>query len=203
MASSFSTQGGSTTTPSNITQANVSETGATSGSAGGLGQELRGDAKNLADTATQRLQGEVDARKGGAVSQVQSLSSALGETAQKLGDDTPSWLRSALEQGAQTLEQFAKTVEQKDAQALGRDAQRLARENPGTFLAGCTLAGFLAARVFKAGASSASTGSGESSMNSGNGMGGVSGISSGMGSGTGQQSSASTDTSIYVPEAVS
>ncbi len=198
MASSFSTQGGSTTTPSNTTQANTTGTSSSPRSTGGLGEELRGDAKNLAGTAKERLQSEVDARKGGAVSQVQSLSSALGETAQKLGDDTPSWLRSAIEQGAQSLEQFAKTVEQKDAQALGRDAQRLARENPGTFLAGCTLAGFLAARVFKAGARTGSAGSN-----------GASDYSSHVGSGQSasqDQAGGSDFTSnrpTYVPEAVS
>lgn len=193
MASSFNSPGGSTTSPSST--ASSSPNGG-SNKSGELRQELRDDAKNLAGTAKDRLHGEVDSRKGEAITQVHSLSSALGETAQKLGDDSPSWLRSALEQGAQSLEQFAKTVEQKDSRALGRDAQRLARENPGTFLAGCTLAGFIAARVFKAGAETGSTGTNGSSD-----------YSSDTGAGYGQQQSNQSDFTsnrpTYVPEAVS
>ncbi|MCA1661614.1 MAG: hypothetical protein LC648_05435 [Novosphingobium sp.] len=129
-----------------------------SDSAGGLREELRGDAQTLADSATERLQGEIDARKGGAATQVQSLSSALGDTAKGLSGDSPQWLRSALEQGAQTLDRLATTVRQKDARALSRDVQQIARDNPGTFLAGCALTGFAAARVFKAGAPETSSG---------------------------------------------
>lgn len=195
MASSFDSPGGSTTSQSSSTSSTPAGGSNTSGE---LRQELRDDAKNLASTARQRVQSEVDARKGGAVSQIQTLSSALGETAQKLGDDTPSWLRSAIEQGAQSLEQFARTVEQKDAQALGRDAQRLARENPGTFLAGCTLAGFLAARVFKDGAGAGSSGSNGTSDHS---------SYAGSGQSGGQDQTGGSDFTsnrpTYVPEAVS
>lgn len=187
MASSFNTSGTSGSGNSNTT--GTSTTSGTSGSTGGVRDELRDDAKSLAGTARQRLEGEVDARKGSAVSQVQSLSSALGETADKLSDDTPSWLRSALEQGAQSLDQFAQSIEQKDARSLGRDAQRLARENPGTFLAVSTLAGFVAARIFKVGGSTS-----ESDY-----------ASPGSGSDIGQQSSggdSATNRPSYVPEAM-
>jgi hypothetical protein len=121
---------------------------------GDLREELRGDAQTVASTAKQRIHGEVDARKGDAATQVKSLSSALENAAGQLGNDSPSWLRSAFEQGAQSLQRFAETVEQKDSRQLTRDVTDLARQNPGTFLAGCALAGFAAARVFKAGAES-------------------------------------------------
>ena len=49
------------------------------------------------------------------------------------------------------MQRFAETIERKDARQLTRDVEQLARDNPGTFLAGCALAGFAAARVLKAG----------------------------------------------------
>lgn len=115
-----------------------------------LREELRGDAQTVTDSAKQKLQSEVDARKGGAADQAKSLSSALDTAAGELSD-SPQWLRSAFQQGAQTLQRFADTIEQKDSRQLTADVQRLARENPGTFLAGCAVAGFAAARVLKAG----------------------------------------------------
>lgn len=126
-----------------------------SGEAGGLREELRGDAQTMTDTAKERLHTEVDSRKGAAVNQAQTLSSALGAAANELGPDTPNWLKSLFEQGSQTLQRFSQTIEQKDSRQLTRDIEQLARQNPGTFLAGCALAGFAAARVFKAGASEA------------------------------------------------
>ena len=129
------------------------------GTPSGLRDELRGDAQSLAGTAKERVHSEVDARKGVAAEQAKSVSSALSAAAGELGQNSPTWLRSAFEQGASTLQQLAETVENKGSRELAQDVQQLARSNPGTFLAGCALAGFAAARVFKAGSSSASSSS--------------------------------------------
>ena len=117
---------------------------------GELREELRGDAQTVTDTAKSRIHSEVDARKGTAATQAKNLSSALEGAAGQL-DQSPAWLRSAFEQAAQTIQRFADTIEQKDSRQLTRDIQQLARDNPGTFLAGCAVAGFAAARVLKAG----------------------------------------------------
>jgi hypothetical protein len=116
-----------------------------------LREELRSDASTITDTAKQRLQSEVDSRKGTAAQQAKSVSSALESAADQL-NDSPAWLRSTFQQGAQTLQRFADQIEQKDTRELTRDVQQLARQNPGTFLAGCAALGFAAARVLKAGA---------------------------------------------------
>lgn len=115
-----------------------------------LKTELRGDAQTVTDSAKQRLYSEADARKGSAAEQAKSLSSALESAAGEL-QQSPAWLRSIFEQGAQKLQSFAQTIETKDSRALSRDVQQLARQHPGTFLAGCAAAGFAAARVLKAG----------------------------------------------------
>jgi hypothetical protein len=124
--------------------------------AGELRDELRSDAATVTDSARQRLQSEVDARKGDAADQAKAVSSALDKAASELSD-SPDWLRSAFRQGARSIERLAQTIDRKDAGQLTGDVQRFARENPGTFLGACALAGFAAARVLKAGADSSAT----------------------------------------------
>ena len=145
-------------TPSNsgeLTSEAGSETFSQSNSGGGGGatSAIKSDAKQLGTKAADRIHSEVDARKDTAVTQVQSFSSAIEKTAGELGDDSPQWLKSALQTGAQQIQRFADSIEQKDSRQLMSDAQTFARDNPGTFLAACAAAGFAAARVFKAGTS--------------------------------------------------
>ena len=78
---------------------------------GGATDELRSDAKELGSKAANRLHSEVDSRKGAAVRQAQSVSSAIGKTADSLDDSAPQWLKSAFQQGAQKIQQFADTLE--------------------------------------------------------------------------------------------
>lgn len=120
-------------------------------SSGGAAGELKADAQQLGSKAADRIHIEVDARKGEAVSQAQTVSSAIRQTADGLDESAPAWLKSALKQGAQQIQRFADSIEQKDSRQLMRDAQDFARNNPGTFLAACAFAGFAAARIFKAG----------------------------------------------------
>ncbi|HEX8192147.1 MAG TPA: hypothetical protein VF552_04540 [Allosphingosinicella sp.] len=122
-----------------------------SGSNASTGSELRSDAEQLGSTAANRIHSEVDARKGDAVSQAQSVSSAISQAADGLDDGAPEWLKSAFRQGAQQIQRFADTIEQKDSREILSDAQSFARNNPGTFLAACAAVGFAAARVLKAG----------------------------------------------------
>lgn len=118
---------------------------------GATSTELRSDAKQLGDSAANRIHSEVDARKDTAVGQAKSVSTALDRAAGEMDQNTPDWLKSALRQGAQKIQTFADTIEQKDSRELLRDAQDFARNNPGTFLAACAAAGFAAARILKAG----------------------------------------------------
>jgi len=123
---------------------------------GGLRNELRGDAGRVAGAAAERLQSEANDRKGQVAEQAHAVSSALGSAADGLGSDTPSWVKSALEQGAKSIEQLAQAIEGKDSRQLVGDVQQFARQRPGSFLAGCALLGFAASRVFKAGGSQTS-----------------------------------------------
>lgn len=118
---------------------------------GGATSELRADAKDLGSKAASRLHSEVDNRKGAAVSQAQSVSSAIEKTADSLDDSAPQWLKSAFQQGATKIQQFADTIDQKDSREILSEVQSFARERPGLFLGACAAAGFAAARIFKAG----------------------------------------------------
>lgn len=117
----------------------------------GTDSDLRSDAKQLGNSAANRIHSEVDARKGTAVDQAKSVSTAIQRAASEMDPDTPDWLRSALRQGAQKIQTFADTLGQKDSRELLHDAQDYARDNPGTFLVACAAAGFAAARILKAG----------------------------------------------------
>lgn len=117
---------------------------------GDMRDELRDDAATLGDSAKQRLYSEANSKKSGVADEAKSVSSALNAAAEELSN-SPSWLRTGFEKGASSLEQLAKTLENKDSRELTRDAQAFARQHPGTFLAGCAIAGFAAARVMKAG----------------------------------------------------
>lgn len=116
-----------------------------------LRDELREDTGRVSAAAADRLQSEADSRKGQVAEQARAVSSALGNAAEGLGSDTPSWVRSALEQGAKSIDQLAQAVDGRDSRQLVSDVQQFARQRPGSFLAGCALLGFAASRVFKAG----------------------------------------------------
>ncbi|MFL6735566.1 MAG: hypothetical protein ACJ8F4_00730 [Sphingomonas sp.] len=117
---------------------------------GGTTGELRSDAKQLGNSAADRIHSEVDRRKETTADQAKSVSSAMQRAAGEMGD-APDWIKSAFRQGAEKMQNFADTLEQADSRELLRNAQDFARNNPGPFLAACAAAGFAAARILKAG----------------------------------------------------
>ena len=114
-------------------------------------EELLSDAKNVGSSAVNRIHSEVDARKVEAVNQVQAVSSTIERAADGLDANAPTWLRSALEQGAQQVKTFAETLEQNDSRQIALQVTEFAKRSPATFLGACAAAGFAAARVFRAG----------------------------------------------------
>lgn len=123
---------------------------------GGMRSELRSDAQQIGSSARNRLHSEIDARKGSAADQAKSVSTAINRAAGELDDDSPQWLKSAFQQGADQVRRLADTLEQKDSREIVQDLRTLARDNPGVFLAGCAALGFAASRVFRAGAAEGS-----------------------------------------------
>lgn len=120
----------------------------------GLGNELLSGAKDVGTSAVNRIHSEIDDRKGDAVNQVKSVSTAIKQVSDGLDQNAPSWLKSAVEQGAQQVQKFADTLEHTDSRELMSQVSSFARTSPGTFLAACAAVGFAGARIFKAGSSS-------------------------------------------------
>ena len=116
-----------------------------------VGTELLSDAKNVGSSAVNRIYSEVDARKGEAVTQVQAVSSTIERAVEGLDPNAPTWLKTALEQGAEQIKSFADTLEQNDSRQMASQVTEFAKRSPGTFLGACAAVGFAAARVFKAG----------------------------------------------------
>jgi hypothetical protein len=138
------------------------------GSSAGLGDELKQDAAKLGNVAGERLSSEAESHKGEIASQARSVSSALEKAAGELGgQETPDWLRSSLQQGAETLQRLADSVENKNPRELLDDFNALGRDHPGAFLGACALAGFAVARVFKAGSAGAPASTGSYGLTSG------------------------------------
>ena len=123
----------------------------TSDTATPVGAELLSDAKNVGSSAANRLYSEADARKDEAVNQVQAVLSTIERAANGLDANAPAWLKSALEQGAQQVKAFAETIDQNDSREMVSQIGEFAKRSPGTFLGACAVAGFAAARIFKAG----------------------------------------------------
>ncbi len=119
-----------------------------------MGAELVGDAKSIGGKAADRLHSEVDSRKASAAEHAKTVSNAIGRVTEDLDPQTPTWLRSGIEQGAAQVQKLAQALEQKDSRQLMRDVTAFARTSPGTFLGVCAAAGFAAARVFQAGGQS-------------------------------------------------
>jgi ElaB/YqjD/DUF883 family membrane-anchored ribosome-binding protein len=116
-----------------------------------VGAELLSDAKTIGTSAANRLHSELDARKNEAVTQVQAVSSTIERAAEALDDNAPSWLKSALDEGAQHVQSFADTLDENDSRQIVAHVSEFAKQSPGTFLGACAAIGFAAARVFKAG----------------------------------------------------
>lgn len=126
--------------------------------AGGVRSEMRSDTQQLSSSAANRVHSELDARKGAVAEQARSVSAAIDRATGELDDGVPQWVKSAFQQGAQQIHRLADALEQENSRELVKSMQTMARNNPGTFLLGCAVLGFGAARIFKAGASESSPG---------------------------------------------
>lgn len=116
-----------------------------------IGDELLSDAKNIGESAVNRMHEAVDLRKGDAAEQVKSFSSAIAQAADDMNADFPAWAKSAVRQGVTKAKEFADAIETKNSRELMNDLNNFARNSPAIFMTLSAFAGFAAARIFKAG----------------------------------------------------
>jgi hypothetical protein len=140
--------------------------------------DLVGAAKTVASQAGDRLQKEVDTRKGAGAQYVGNLANTLRRAAGEFDSDLPiaaTYIRKAASQ----VDDVSDTIQNGDFIDLVRGAQSFARRQPTAFLGLAVLAGFGAIRFLKSSASS-DDGEGESSSQNSYGNQNGSGSRAGM-----------------------
>jgi hypothetical protein len=122
-------------------------------------------AKSAASQAGERLQKEVDTRKGAGAQYIGNLADTLKRAAREFDADLPiagTYIRKAAAQ----VETVSDTIENGNINDLVRSAQSFARRQPTAFLGLAVLAGFGAIRFLKSSASSDDSDGEGSSQNS-------------------------------------
>ena len=121
---------------------------------GDVADDLKGDARDLKETATRQGEAKAAEEKDRVGRAAHSASSAMQTAADELqGDDrAPDWLASAFSSVAREVEGLASRLENKSPRELANETRRFARDNPSAFLAASAAAGFAAARFLRAGA---------------------------------------------------
>ncbi len=126
--------------------------------------DLVGAAKNAASQAGERLQKEVDTRKGAGAQYVGNLANTLRRAAGEFDSDLPiaaTYIRMAASQ----VETVSDSIQNGNLNDLVRGAQSFARRQPTAFLGLAVLAGFGAIRFLKSSASSDDDGGSETTEN--------------------------------------
>jgi len=145
---------------------------------GAVASEAKDQARNVMDQTRSELGRQLD-------EQGRRMGEAVRQASQQLqsmaGSGEPGVVTDLTRQLGDGLANVARTVEQDGVQGIADDLRSFARRQPGLFLAGAGIAGFLVARLLRSGAMSASSGSDGATDGSTSALGGT--ISAGEWSG--------------------
>jgi hypothetical protein len=134
-----------------------------SGSGGGTQGTLNDAKERAAQMATQaKEQGKAFAarQKDAAAAQVDSVASAVRDTAQRMENGQSGQVGRYVGMAADRLESFGRQLREKDIDTLIEDAQGFARRSPMAFFGGSVVAGFLLARFLRSSAGREERGTG-------------------------------------------
>ena len=153
---------------------------ASGGDAGGVVEQLRGQAFALRDQAGGRVREFADTGKTRTTDALEELSRVFADTAdsidERLGGEYGEYARKA----ADTVSGFADTLRSKDVDELYGNVRDAVRKSPGVAIGVAAVVGFALARVVKAGfEDSGTTGSSTNRGSSGGSSGGSGGGSAG------------------------
>lgn len=141
--------------------ASVSAGPSVSGGDGSLpGGQQRGDSSDMAGIAKQsageaaeyaknKTRSFAEEQKTAAASRIGGVAEALRKSARQLQEGEQSPVADYVGQAADKLDGFARSLRDQDVRALMTQAEDLARRQPGLFLGGAMLSGFLLARFLK------------------------------------------------------
>ncbi len=137
---------------------------ASTGQAEGVTQDLKNEARNLANEAkeqTTKVAGQakdfvssaLDQQKGQAADRLGSLAGVLRDTANQLQEkDGGAGIGKFADQAAGQVDRVAQYLRDRDLNTFVRDTETFARRHPDVFLGGTFLAGLLLARFLKSSA---------------------------------------------------
>jgi hypothetical protein len=115
--------------------------------AGELAHQAKTEVRNVMSDARDEMQRQIDTqahRLGGALQDAGGQLRSMAEGAH------PGFVTDLAAQLGQTLDRVAATIDRGGAEAVADDLRSLARRQPGLFLLGAGLAGFVAARLLRA-----------------------------------------------------
>lgn len=117
----------------------------------GIKDQARQEAHRLADKAKEQGRDLLADRKRATADEIGSVAEALSKTAQEMyqQEHPPPLITPYAEQAANSLKRFSNTLRERDLSVLARQTENFARRQPGVFLGGAVVAGFLLARFFK------------------------------------------------------
>ncbi len=111
-------------------------------------EEMKQQARDLADQTTQRGKAIFEQQRTSAAGKMDSMAHAFRNTADQLqreGQNTGNYVGMIAEQ----LESAARQLREKNLDEILHDVQSLARRSPASFIAGSVAAGFLLTRFLK------------------------------------------------------
>jgi hypothetical protein len=123
---------------------------------GAVASEAKEQARNVVDQTRSELGRQLDEQGRRMGKEMRRASDQLRSMA---GSGEPGAVSDITRQLGDGLANVAQTVEQDGVQGIGDDLRKLARRQPGLFLAGAGIAGFLVARLLRSGAMTGSSGS--------------------------------------------
>ena len=121
--------------------------------------ETAAQARHVAEDVRQRVGREADNQAQRVAQGINRLADELTSMAKHSSEDSPA--AGALNQVADTGRQVARFLDERGVGGVLESTQNFARRNPGTFLLGAAVAGFLVGRVVKSATGSPPSRSGE------------------------------------------
>jgi hypothetical protein len=113
----------------------------------------RQEAEHLAERAKQEGQSFLEERKRATADEIGAVAEVLRAGIREMHhQEQPPLIVSYAEQAASRLDQYSRTLRERNVNTLVRQAEDFAHRQPGVFVGGAVVAGFLLARFFRSSA---------------------------------------------------
>jgi hypothetical protein len=116
-------------------------------------EQVRQEAQHLTESVKEHGQSLLAERKKATADEIGGVAEALHKTAREMHQqEHPPMITPYAEWAGDTLERFSNTLRERDLNALLRQTEDFARRQPGVFIGGAVVAGFMLARFLKSSA---------------------------------------------------